>query len=199
MDPSVADNYTSNRQITRKVTEAWYANNLYCLSCCCDNLYQEKANTPVKDYSCYDCDSQYQLKASTELRGKGIFNKVVPSGDYGKIAEAIEAGWLPHYVLLGFSKWSWTVTDLFVVPGSLIPSNSVVPRGGKRYSTGPKANIKLKEIPKQAFVQIVRNGDISSRNLVRQAFRDVVSQSETLGKSNRRVRQLRMKFDFLPT
>ena len=45
MDSSLAAGYSSNRQISRLVTEDWAARNLFCLACASSQLATETPNS----------------------------------------------------------------------------------------------------------------------------------------------------------
>ena len=102
----------SRSQAGRRVTEDWATSNLSCLACSLDKLDTEPANTPVRDYRCPDCGATYQLKSKN-----GFFGQVVQNSAYTAKMAAIEDGRVPHYAFLQSSRSTWSVTDLFVVPG----------------------------------------------------------------------------------
>ena len=48
MNPSLAIGLKNQSQVARRVTEAWAANNLFCLACSSEKLTAEKPNTRVR-------------------------------------------------------------------------------------------------------------------------------------------------------
>ena len=115
MDYSLAAGYSSNRQISRLLTEDWAARNLFCLACSSSHLASETPNRPVRDFTCHECGTTYQLKSQEKRFGRTVTNSA-----YGPKVEAIKQGRAPHYVFLQYAKPDWKVTNLFVVPGHFI-------------------------------------------------------------------------------
>lgn len=63
-DINVADAYRSKSQKARIITESWMGNNMYCPICGSATILHFKANKPVADFFCPDCNSEYELKSS---------------------------------------------------------------------------------------------------------------------------------------
>ena len=120
LDFSVAEGYKSQSQIARLITEDWARRNLFCLSCTCDQLTVEPANTRVRDYSCPNCGATYQLKSS-----RGRFGNSVSNSAYAPKMAAIEQGRAPHYAFLQYAPALAQVTDLFLVPGHLLNAGMI--------------------------------------------------------------------------
>ena len=55
--------YTRPAQIARVLTEDWLARNMYCPICGENTIHRAEANSPVKDYICKHCKSQYEQKS----------------------------------------------------------------------------------------------------------------------------------------
>ncbi len=158
-DPSIADGYTSKGYIAGLVTEAWATANLYCINCPSKKLTRERPNYPVRDFACPSCRVTYQLKAKNGRHGRTVSNSA-----YEQKINAIDHGNVPHYVLPDYSKASWKVTGLFVVPGHLIgrgviqrlkPLGPHAKRAGWLWS-----NVLLGEIPEEGRIKIVTDGVI---------------------------------------
>lgn len=166
LDSVLSERYKSRSQAARKITEAWGTMNLFCIACPSDLLTADTANTPVRDYTCPLCRSTYQLKSKD-----GSFGKVVQNSAYEPKMAAIANGRVPHYVFLQYSRTTWVVTNLFVVPGHFI-SPSVIQR---RNPLGPNAqragwvgsNILLGQLPPDARVTVVANGFVRATSEVR--------------------------------
>lgn len=158
MDATEAVDYKNETQVTRRVTEKWAANNLYCVACPSPQVESEKANTPVLDFTCPDCHTTYQLKSKSGRHGK-----VVSNSAYGPKLAAIQSGRAPHYAFLEYSRPTWTISGLFIVPRQFM-SPSIVQR---RNPLGPNArragwvgsNILLNQLPIEARVILVEAGE----------------------------------------
>ena len=154
MDPSVGDSYSSPSQRARVVTEDWAAKNLFCIVCPSSSINAEPDNTRVKDFTCPECESTYQLKATG-----GKFGRTVSNSAYHSKIDAIEAGRVPNYAILQYSSSDWRITDLFVVPGHFF-TRSVIQRRNPLRSSARRSgwvgsNILLGEIPSYGRISIV--------------------------------------------
>jgi hypothetical protein len=122
-DPSLAAAYTSRSQMARVMMETWAELNLYCLNCPCDRLGKLPANTPVADFNCPKCSSEYQLKAKN-----GRFEGRVEGAEYKHMLDAIRSGTLPEYFLAEYdTRWSILVW-VRAIPGRKIDEDRVVAR-----------------------------------------------------------------------
>lgn len=74
LDPAVAEGYSSKAQRSRVITEAWAAEQLYCLNCEVEHLEAQRSNKRVEDFLCPTCDRRIQLKASRGGHGRKISN-----------------------------------------------------------------------------------------------------------------------------
>ncbi len=55
--------YKNPTQQARILTEYWLARNMYCPICGENTMRRAEANSPVKDYICQNCKSQYEQKS----------------------------------------------------------------------------------------------------------------------------------------
>ena len=166
LDPSLGSHYRSNSQIARVVTEAWAADNLYCLACSSNHLAATRNNTRVLDFSCPVCGASYQLKGRNGKHGR-----VVQNSAYGPKMAAIDQGRAPHYAFLDYNRDNWTVTGLFVAPGHFI-TRSVVQRREPLQDTARRAgwvgsNILLSEIPQDGRISLVSDSHCRDPDAVR--------------------------------
>jgi type II restriction enzyme len=149
LDVRLGETYKSRSQIARKITEDWGTKNLFCIACPSDLLSTETANTPVRDYTCPRCGAAYQLKSKN-----GSFGNVVQNSAYHPKMAAIASGRVPHYVFLQYSSASWSVTDLFAIPGHLISAGVIQMRNplkeGARRAGWVGSNILLGLLPLDA-------------------------------------------------
>ena len=159
LDPSIAAGYKSSSQIARVVTEQWASDNLYCLACTYDALDSLSGNAPVTDYHCPSCKSRYQLKSQ-----RGRFGRAVTNSAYGPKMQAIEQGLAPHYAFLQYSRDTWRVTDLFVVPGyfftpAVIEKRPPLKKPARR-AGWVGSNIVLRGLAPEARVALISDGQI---------------------------------------
>ena len=166
LDPSLGQQYRNNSQVARVVTEAWATENLYCLACPSNHLTATRTNTRVRDFSCSECGTSYQLKSKNGKHGR-----VATNSAYGPKIAAIDRGMVPHYAFLDYSRDNWSVTGLFVTPGHFI-TRSVVERRKPLPDTARRAgwvgsNILLGQIPLDGRISLVSDSHCRNPDTVR--------------------------------
>ena len=152
------------------MTEDWATKNPFCIACPSDRVLSEPANTPVRDYTCPCCGAAYQLKSKS-----APFGRIVQNSAYGPKMAAIEEGRAPHYVFMQYSRITWSVTDLFVVPGHFI-SPAVIQQRRPLTTSARRAgwigsNILLGRLPPEARVSVVSRGSARESGEVRDDWR----------------------------
>jgi type II restriction enzyme len=167
MDPSLAAGLSSRSQVARKVTEAWAANNLFCLACSAEAIGALRNNTPVRDFMCPECKTTYQLKSKNGRHGN-----VVSNSAYQSKIDAIKQGRAPNYAFLDYDRETWKVRSLFVVPGHFI-SESVIRRRNPLPTTARRAgwvgsNILLSKLPHEGRILVVSEGSAIPSETVRE-------------------------------
>ena len=159
LNPTIAAGYKSASQIARVVTERWAADNLYCLACASDRLDPLRPNASVTDFRCIGCSARYQLKSKG-----GPFGRTVQNSAYGPKMQAIEQGLAPHYAFLRYSRESWWVSDVFVVPGYFFTPAVVEKRpplgDAARRRGWVGSNIVLGSLAPEARVALVSDGHV---------------------------------------
>ena len=169
LEIGLAAGYKSPSQVARVITEHWAATNLFCLACTSSSVEALQANTRVQDYRCPNCTSHYQLKSQRSAFGNAVTNSA-----YEPKMEAIREGQAPHYAFLRYSPQTWTVTDLFVIPGYFF-THAVVSRRPPLPPTARRAgwvgsHILLGSLPPDARVSVVSDGQAVPAEDVRTAW-----------------------------
>ncbi len=169
LDISLASHYKSGSQIARVVTEQWATANMFCPACEFDHLTPLPVNAKVADYLCHNCEAKFQLKSKSSPFGKKFANSA-----YQPKMDAIKSGNAPNYLFLQYSKLTWTVQDLFAVPGhfftpAVIEERPPLPPTARR-SGWVGSNIMLGTLPREARVSIVSTGQAVHPSVVREAW-----------------------------
>lgn len=169
LDPTVAASYKSPSQVARVVTEHWATTNLFCLACSSDRLAPLQEGTVVSDYRCPSCRAEYQLKSKS-----GPFGRKVQNSAYEPKILAIQQGDAPHYAFLRYSRDTWRVSDLFVIP-SYFFTPAIIERRRPLAETARRAgwvgsNILLQALAPEARLEVVSNGQVRQRAEVRDAW-----------------------------
>jgi type II restriction enzyme len=87
----LADEYNSNSQKIRVLTENWVGEYIFCPSCGqAVNNYEN--NKPVADFYCSKCNEDYELKSKKDTMGKKIVD-----GTYATMIERLQSNSNPNF------------------------------------------------------------------------------------------------------
>ena len=67
MDGRSAEQYSSNTQKIRVITEAWVNENMFCPYCGNQYISHFENNRPVADFFCPSCSEEYELNPHASL------------------------------------------------------------------------------------------------------------------------------------
>jgi type II restriction enzyme len=157
-DPALAAGYRSASQRARRLTEGWFAAEMYCIACGTRTIRQHPNNARANDFFCTACARHFELKSGTRR-----FGATVPDGAYGTMIERLERqGGGPHLALLRYCVTTLAVRDLLVVPPWFLTRDVILPRR----PLGPQArragwvgcNIRIADIPTTGRIHVVRDG-----------------------------------------
>lgn len=107
---SLIENYKSNSQKIRVMSETWLAENVYCPYCGNSHLSKFANNKPVADFYCDSCGEVFELKAKENNIGKKITD-----GAYSTMIERITSISNPDLFVMQYTK-EYQVLNLLVVP-----------------------------------------------------------------------------------
>ena len=169
MDPrfdiSHASGYTSNSQIARVITESWVKTNAFCPSCGNDKLTQFTNNSPVADFLCTSCESEYELKSKS-----GALSQRIVDGAYQSMIKRINAENNPHFFFLNYSSMNKTVLNFLVIPKHYFVDDIIEKRKPlsdiARRAGWIGCNILLNNIPSSGKIYFVQNGIFKTKKSV---------------------------------
>ncbi len=175
LDRSLALGYKSKSQIARKVTEGWIASNMFCPICGDPGIEHLPENSPVGDFICSTCGSEYELKS--KVGDMDSIGRTIPDGAYGTMIARITSNRNPHLFVM--SHADWRVNGLVMVPKFLFAPGII----RKRPPLGPRArkagwvgcNIAIGEIPESGKINIVVNGCPCDQKEVLNQYRGALS------------------------
>lgn len=175
-DISAARGYTSQAQISRVLSEAWFCENGYCLSCDNDTLSQMPANTKAADFACGVCEAQYELKTFRSMPRRTLVD-----GAYCALISRIESGWAPTLVLLERnSRWEiqglTAIHHLFLTPSVVERRKPLSPSARRAGWVG--CNIRLDLMGSDAQVKVIDRGVPLEWESVRESFQRFESLKE---------------------
>jgi len=162
---SAAEKYKSNSQIGRIVTEAWVRKNSYCPSCGNNYLESFANNSPVADFFCNNCSSEYELKSKTGSLGTRILD-----GAYRTMIERINSENNPHFFFLSYAKASLDVNNFLVIPKHYFIDDIIEKRKplavSARRAGWVGCNIILTSIPTFGKIYLIKDGKVENRKNV---------------------------------
>ncbi|HVM75179.1 MAG TPA: DpnI domain-containing protein, partial [Candidatus Saccharimonadales bacterium] len=117
-----------------------------------------------------NCYEWFQLKSQKRSIGTSL-----PDGAYAKMAEAIELDRTPNLFALHYNDDTWRVRNLLLVPRftytlSAIKRREPLRSGAERHGW-VGCSILLSEIPPEARIRIVVDGDVRPASEVRSEYR----------------------------
>ena len=156
MDGKIAEQYVSNTQKIRVITETWLGENMFCPYCGNSYITHFENNKPVADFFCPHCEEEYELKS----KSASITNKV-NDGAYSTMIERINSINNPNFFFMHYNKRSLYVENLVMVPKHFF-SVEIIEKRKPLADTAKRAgwigcNILLNQIPDEGRIFIVKN------------------------------------------
>lgn len=154
---SLIEQYHSNTQKARVLTEDWIARNMYCPICGATVLSHFEANRPVADFFCNDCKEEFELK-SQERKCEDIGQRIV-DGEYSTMLKRITSMNNPHFFFMthanGMVKNVVLIPNYFFVPDIIEKRKPLSMTARRAGWTG--CNILLNPIPEYGKIFVVKN------------------------------------------
>ena len=105
-DTQLADNYSSQSQKIRVLTEAWVGSTIYCPNCGQLDIDKYPNNQPVADFHCSGCREEFELKSKQSIIGKKIVD-----GAYRTMLKRLTSSNNPNLFLLNYNLSNLLVTN----------------------------------------------------------------------------------------
>src|SRR3989344_5462076 len=159
----VFEKYKSNSQIARILTEDWFEREMYCPSCLKEELTKNPNNTKVIDFTCKNCNNNFQLKAQNKY-----FSKKILDGAFEPMMSSIKNKLNPHFSIMHYSRENLVVRNLIIIPKfffseSIIEKRKPLSKGARR-SGWVGCNILLSNLPIIGQVKVIEDQKIISKN-----------------------------------
>jgi type II restriction enzyme len=156
MDHKIAEQYNSNSQKIRVITENWVNQNLFCPYCGNMHLSHFENNRPVADFYCPHCIEEYELKSKN-----GSINNKVNDGAYATMIERIESINNPNFFFMQYNKTDLRVKNFIMVPKHFFSIEIIEQRKPlaetARRSGWMGCNIVLRQIPEEGRIYIIKD------------------------------------------
>jgi type II restriction enzyme len=165
-DISKAQNYSSNSQIARVLTENWVKENSYCPNCGHTHLSEFENNKPVADFFCNHCSEQYELKSKDSNK---LGDKIV-DGAYSTMIDRINSANNPNFFFLNYRKSNWAVNNFLIIPKYYFVPDIIIKR--KPLSITAKragwvgCTIDISKVPESGRIFLIKDSEIIDRNKV---------------------------------
>ena len=164
-DTQLADNYTSQSQKARVLTESWVASAIYCPNCGHSDIDKYSNNQPVADFYCLSCKEEYELKSKQTSIGEKIVD-----GAYRTMIERLQSSNNPNFFLLSYNLKSFEVLNFLVIPKHFFVPEIIEKRKPlslmARRAGWVGCNILLTHIPQTGKIFFVRDGQVESKEKV---------------------------------
>lgn len=167
----VINEYKSNSQIARVLTERWVLKNLFCPRCLNLHLNQFPNNNPVVDFSCLRCSEIYQLKSQ-----KNKFSRKITDGAYQVMINSINKNFRPTFLLLKYDT-DYLIEDLFLIPSFFFTESIIEKRKplnvDARRAGWIGCNILLERIPPEGKIIIIKDSKLFNKETISNQLRKV--------------------------
>jgi len=164
-DTQLADNYTSQSQKIRVLSEAWVDTTIFCPNCGHVDIHKYPNNQPVADFYCSNCKEDYELKSKRSSIGTKIVD-----GAYRTMLERLQSSNNPNFFLLNYSLQNLSVFNFIVIPKHFFIPEIIEER--KPLATAARragwvgCNILLQSIPETGKIFFVKNQQIEPKENV---------------------------------
>jgi len=164
LNEKLANNYQSNSQKIRVLTEAWVENEIFCPACGSLMINYEN-NRPVADFHCDKCQEEYELKSKKDSIGSKIVD-----GAYKTMIERLGSDNNPNFFFLNYDLGKMEVLNFFVIPKHFfIPE--IIEKRKPLSDTARRAgwvgcNIVIKDIPQTGKIFYIKDGKIEPKEVI---------------------------------
>jgi len=162
LNKEVAENYISESQRSRVMTEYWVKKSGFCPNCG-SNLEKFENNKPVADFYCKGCREEYELKSKNGNVGKKIVD-----GAYFMMISRLQSENNPNFFFLSYDRFTFkirnflTIPKYFFVPGIIEKRNAL--KSTARRAGWIGCNIVVKDIPDFGKIYYIQNGKEIDKN-----------------------------------
>ena len=161
----LADNYTSQPQKIRVLTENWVESQVYCPNCGHGEIDKYCNNKPVADFFCSNCEEDYELKSK-----KGYSGTKIVDGAYRTMIQRLQERHTPNLFLLNYDMDTFQVMNFLVIPKHFFVPG-IIEKRPPLSQTAVRAgwvgcNILLQNIPQSGKIFLVKNKNIELKEKV---------------------------------
>lgn len=160
----ISDNYSSNSQKIRVLTENWVNENIFCPSCG-GVISNYENNKPVADFYCGSCLEDYELKSKKDKIGKKIVD-----GAYSTMIERLQSSENPNFFFLNYDVKKFQVNNFIVIPKHFF-TDEIIEKRKPLSPTAKRAgwvgcNILMQNIPESGKIYFVKNQQLEDKSVI---------------------------------
>lgn len=160
----LSENYKSQSQKIRVLTEQWVGGAIFCPNCGFDiNRYPN--NQPVADFYCVNCKEDYELKSKQDSVGTKIVD-----GAYRTMIERLQSSSNPNFFLLNYDLQNFEVKNFVVIPKHFFTPEIIEKRKPlaltARRAGWVGCNILLQNIPQTGKIFFIKNKVVEPKERV---------------------------------
>ncbi|MFP4403628.1 MAG: DpnI domain-containing protein [Nanoarchaeota archaeon] len=166
----IFQNYKSNSQRARVMTENWFSSKMYCPCCLNKKIINYPNNKKASDFFCKNCNNNFQLKSS-----KKPFGKKIVDGEFNTMVSVIEKDDSPNFFILEYSSDEWIVKSLIMIPKffitfSMLEKRKPLSQDARRAGwTG--CNFLLDKLPNEGKISIINKEKIEDKDKVNKIWK----------------------------
>ena len=162
LNTNIAQDYKSNSQKIRVLSESWVDNEIFCPNCGC-NIDSYENSKPVADFYCPNCSEDYELKSKKDSMGKKIVD-----GAYKTMIERLQSANNPNFFFLNYNARNYEVLNFAVIPKHFFIPEIIIKRnqGIKNRPNYIMCSIDLTRIPNSGKIFYIKNKKIESKEKV---------------------------------
>lgn len=164
-DAQIADNYKSQSQRARVLTEYWVDKSAFCPNCGYFEIDKYPNNQPVADFFCSNCREDYELKSKQNSIGTKILD-----GAYRTKMERLRSSSNPNLFVLNYNLSNLYVLDFFVIPKHFFVPEIIEKRkplaDSARRAGWIGSNILLQKIPQIGKIFLVKQQHVEPKEKV---------------------------------
>ncbi len=162
-DKKLADNYKSQSQKIRVLTENWVDKNAYCPNCGNASIDKYPNGKPVADFFCSKCNEDYELKSKKNEMGNRILD-----GAYGTMIERLKSENNPSFFFLNYNLNNLAVKNFIVIPKHFFTPEIIIKRnqGIPNRPNYIMCSINLSLIPQGGKIFYIKNGNYENKENV---------------------------------
>lgn len=162
--------YKSNSQIARVLSENWFSSEMYCPCCLNIKINTYPNNQKASDFFCEKCNNDFQLKSTKNPIGKKVID-----GEFNTMFSIVKQGKSPNFFIMQYSSEDWIVKSLFMIPKFFVTFSMIEKRkplsDSARRAGWTGCNFLLDKLPNEGKIPIIKDESVINKEKVNKTWR----------------------------